>query len=1298
MAGLSDERREHLLARVREARQLAEAAYSERLKLFGIWASCSRSHTHSYDCYVLPRDQLPLGPEEARLRPAIEAALGREAVGVPPGANAGERAAKSVARFISGAAFTLLNRLSALRAMEVRGLAEETVARRSRYGGRSLREYRVAQAHPSLTPDGVLEQALRQAFAEASEEIGAVFEPADPYGLLLPEPKSLRELHRILGEDVTEDDWRADDVLGWVYQYYQDEARRAFRAGRGRGQRGAADADQMAAINCLYTPHWVVRLLVDNSLGRLLLEHQGRMAEATAKVWDEGQLQSQAGETVFDLCRYLEPGAAAPEAPMTKPLREIRVLDPACGSGHFLVYAFDVLWRAYRQAEPETPPEEHASAILERNLFGIDIDLRACQLAALGLYLKAKSYAPAFRPRTVNVVCADVRILDGERTKTFLEGLHDDPALQGIARRLLRDLGNTGEIGSLLKVREPFEGLLHLRKAAEEAKQSETDVVEVPRLQGIIKDRTTAEILAALRDFEQDALDRSDMGGQLFASEAERSLGLLSLLSQRYDVVLMNPPYNKRQELPDVTRAYLAERYDRTQDNIYAAFIEQAVDLAAPGGFIGMLTPMAYLYLRTMRELRTEILAEQAPPELAVEFAWDILDPAQIQTAAAVLRKAGGQGTDKRRLRTFWDLTAPKGGPAKEATFISGLARLRGSENVPERYQASLNQLALVPGSPYAYWAPEELREAFAKYPPLDRDNARNATAEKLADVKQGLATADDVRFTRRWWEVPAEQLGQSKRWAPFVKGENYARYYHDPSLVVLWENDGEEIRNFRDDRGQQRSRPQALGFYFREGLTWQLVNANRRARTRYLPRGCIFAHKGPSLFPAGLHPSAPFSLLGLLNSSLANLAMVMLTTERSWEVGQVSRVPVAPQVLQSDCLAKAAREAHDLLAAWDTGRETSSRFIAPRLAHIALPVPGAPVTGHPLADGFTWPAYPAWEEIAALKGSTGTSLAELLSLLARRRQRLASRVAELEAEIDREVFRCYGLEDQAVAMTSALQRRLGVTVDDEEDASDEAQEAEEADDTEVVSTSDDDREEVAQLLSWYVKRAMDTSTSAIVPVVPPTGGGLLGSVRELLRTDWGEKRAWQMEDEVHDTLGCSLEEWLLHEFFPFHVRLYRNRPVFWLLWSAPSRRGRGRREPAFACLLDYRRLTSDTLLLVRGKLVAAALDGLRADAERLEREATEARLGGGAGAAQRRQAAQEANAKVMELEAFDQALAAVLRRARSSPTEGGSWVARKVAQVSKDGYSPDQDFGVLVNISPLRDAGVLHPAAQKVK
>jgi len=1286
MAGLPDARRESLRRLIREARRRAEVAYEGRLKALGLWTSCSRQHQHIRDCYVIPLDRLDLSAEDRVARAALEAALEREEVGFAD-LLPSERAPRAVGRLIRGAAFTLCNRLAALRALEVRGLVTETVARSAAYGGRSLREYRIAQADPELPPDQVTERALREGFDEAAREIGALFDPGDPYGLLLPDPRSLRELLRLFGEEVTEEDWRADDVLGWIYQYYQDEARGAFRRGRGRGGRRAADADEMAAINCLYTPHWVVRALVDNSLGWLLLERQGRLEEAAGHRWSEEELRHAQGETVGEFCRYLVPPPAPGERPAAKPLREIRVLDPACGSGHFLIYAFEVLWRAYREAEPDVPPEEHAATVLERNLFGIDIDLRACQLAALGLYLKAKEHAPGFRPRALNVVCADARILDGQRREAFLRRLGDDRPLQRVAERLLTDLRYTAEIGSLLRVREPFEALFRRRRTREAAQAALGEVgPEQLRLEGVApRKRTLGEILDALQAFEREAVERSDMGGRLFAADAERSLGLLSLLSQRYDVVLMNPPYNKRQELPAATREYLSRHFKRTHHNVYAAFIEQAVDLAAPGGLVGMLTPLAYMYLGQLRPLRSEIIGAEAPPELVLEFGWDILDPAQIQTAGTVLRKVEG-APDPTRPRTFFDLTATRGSAAKEEAFVSALAALRRREEPESRYVISLEELSRVPSSPYAYWAPGALRRAFSRFPPLDRDNAGAPRAEKVAEVKQGLATADDARFTRRWWEVPAEQIGRGRRWVPFVKGEEYARYYHDPSLVVLWEDGGKELDAF------ERSVIRNPNFYFGEGLTWQAVNVNRRVRTRYLPPGCIFAHAGPSIFLDRPGERATFSLLGLLNSSLANLAMLALTPERRWEVGQVSLLPVAPDALQSEGLARVAREIHDLLAAWDTGEETSTRFVAPRLAQVAFPLPEGPRTGHPLAQDFAWPRCDPWREIASLTGSPEMPLGELLSILAERRRRLEVRVAELEVAVDREVFCYYGLEEEAPAILDALRRRLGLAAEDggeeEEEVVDEAPEA-----------LHDDLDEVRRLLSWYARRAIEASTEPVVPLDPRAPGNIVAGVRELLRGDWGKERASLIEDEIHDLLSCSLEEWLTREYFPFHVRLYRNRPIFWLLWSALRGRGRARRAPAFACFVDYRRLTEDTLRVVRGRLLARTLDQLRAEAERLEREATEERIAKGRQAARLARAAEDARAGVDELERYDARLAALLASAEvDDPGPGASWLERMVRSVRAEGYRPDLHLGVLVNITPLREAGILHPAAEKVR
>lgn len=1269
MKGLADGRRPEVRRIVRQARRDAEAAFVDRLRALGVRSDCGRSHEHSPDCYRLAADVLRLSPADAEIRLLVDAALRREESGFT-NLPAAERTRVGIERYVRGAAFTLFNRLAALRALEVRGHVDETVMRRPAYGGRSLREYRIAQAEPALSADRVTELALREGFAAAAEQIGSLFEPDDPYAATLPGPAQARGLMKVFGEDVTEDDLRADDILGWTYQYWQDEAREAFRAGRGRGRRTAADADDMAAINCLYTPHWVVRALVDNSLGRLLLERRGCLEAALAHRWSEDELRQPAGDTVGEFCRYLiRPTGTPDESLAGRPLRSIRVLDPACGSGHFLIYAFEVLWRAYREEEPDIAPAEHAASILEHNLFGIDIDLRACELAALGLYLKAREYAPEMRPRGLNVICADNRLTDGAKTEAFLHQLGDDRELRRVAEQLLGDLRSTAEIGSLLRVRGPFLRLLDQRVPSKTNGGAQMVLGQ--------RDRTLTEVIDALHDFERSAVERQDMGGRLFAADAERSIGLVAALARDYDVVLMNPPYNKRQELPAVAREYLAERYPRTQHNIYSAFIEQTVELARPGGFVGMLTPLAYMYLRQFQVLRTEILGQIAPPEVLLEFGWDILDPAQIQTAATVVRRL--KVSEPNRERVFVDLTAPAGSVAKEAAFIAAATGNRAAGNAEDVYLSTPTEMTKVPGSPFAYWVPRHLLDTFERFPPLDRDNARTPKAVKIADSKQGLATADDARNLRRWWEVPPATIGVSRSWVPFIKGEQYARWYHDPSLVVLWANDGDALRTF--DRAVIRN----PGFYFREGLTWQLVSAHRRVRTRYLPPGSIFGHKGPSAFQPD--PRTIWPLLGFLNSALCNLLMLVLTTERGWEVGQVSLLPIAPEILGSEGLAAAARELHDLHLAWDTGRPTSTRFSAPRLLQAASG-DRQPATGHPFAEAFTWPSSSAWAAIDALRGSTESSLGELGQLVARRRRHLEARIAELEREVDDEVFRCYGLAAEAEEIRATLQRRLGTVVDEGgDDSKDDESEESEAGGGEIES-----------LAGYYACRAVAAAEDGVVPANERETGNLLQRVRRLLVDDWGEARAQRLEEELEDALGKPLSAWLLNDWFPLHLREFRNRPICWQLWS--GRRGRRAVAPAFICFLDYHRLGADTVRLVQGRYVRPALDRLRGELDRLGRESSEAGVTGSKEAGRARRAAEAAREREAELRDFDAALTSLIEDPPSAPAvpAAASWVRSKIAEVSGNGYRPVVDYGVLVNISPLIQAGVMHPAADGIR
>ena len=341
-------------------------------------------------------------------------------------------------------------------------------------------------------------------------------------------------------------------------------------------------------------------------------------------------------------------------------------------------------------------------------------------------------------------------------------------------------------------MRAPFERLFEARKKTIDELRKEgrqLELFKVPEEQlsfGDAKVSVPAEITIEdieryLELFEKQALERHSIGDILFSIDAARSVGLLSILMKKYDVILMNPPYG---DVTHKAKVYLKEQYPKTHNDVYATFIEQAVDLAEEGGYVGMLTNLSFMYLSSYQWLRENILKDTAPPRLILEFGWGILDGAQIQTVGTVLRK-GKRNPDEET--SFIRLTEPPT-EEKEKLFTEALNHILEGRSHPEVFEASLEDLAQVPGMPYAYWAPPRLRELFINYPPLDTDRAVKKAQHKIADVKEGLSTKNDKRFVRKWWEVKSDLISNrrelsfqlEKCWVPFAKGDEYARYYSD--------------------------------------------------------------------------------------------------------------------------------------------------------------------------------------------------------------------------------------------------------------------------------------------------------------------------------------------------------------------------------------------------------------------------------------------------------------------------------------------------------------------------------------
>ena len=598
---LAKNRRENLLTHVKEARKIVEEAFDRALVGLG-----------------LPKDREPLPPErltnpdKQKIRKAIDEVIAsdREAGGMSY--------VDARRRYLEHCAFTLVNRIAALRAMEVRGfLPKSVIAQDVQYGGvsawaRDILEARsvevLGESITVRTADEARWQAIRAACVAASRDVAIVFDVQDEYSVLVPEPAAIKGLVVELTETVTTDEWAADDILGWVYQYYNVPANVDYRV-RKRRRGYKMSADDMIVANQFYTPHWVVRVLVDNTLGRIWWESipdlaRRRLGEKASE--NEIRVEEERLRRICrDTCSYLVPlpdeqrlgwwgeearinaearavaearkrfdaaaikpeGGPIPSPPSVsprpwKPVRELKIIDPACGSAHFLLYVFDVLRRMY-EIEPESGRPETADVpnlILAENLHGIDVDLRACQLGTFNLYLKARlafreiTGRDSFHPSKLNIVCAGARITEGEERAELLASFDSTPLARELAEGILNNLSKTAEIGSLLKVREQFEPLLRRQRLIQGKPVQSSLFGGSPAYQRNffvdreIEELSLPQVLDRLKGFESEARPRGDVGKLLFAHEMAKSCGMVDLLTQTYDVALMNPPYGKMPE------------------------------------------------------------------------------------------------------------------------------------------------------------------------------------------------------------------------------------------------------------------------------------------------------------------------------------------------------------------------------------------------------------------------------------------------------------------------------------------------------------------------------------------------------------------------------------------------------------------------------------------------------------------------------------------------------------------------------------------------------------------------------
>ena len=678
--------------------------------------------------------------------------------------------------------------------------------------------------------------ALNDALPDMFEKLGSYTEMLLPNNILKPESVLGR-----LVRDIPEEDFRdAVQIIGWLYQYYNTEPKQAVFDGLKKNVK--ISKDKIPAATQLFTPDWIVRYMVENSLGRLWLEsHPNDKLKASWKYYLE---EAEQTPEVAEHLRVLRAQSSV------KSPEDIRLIDPCMGSGHILVYAFDVLMQIYESEGYSA--RDAAKLILEKNLYGIDIDDRAYQLSYFALMMKARQYDKRLFSHHVEPnICAvqesnglHVREYEGERLS-----LLDLP--RSVAEYLIEVFHDAKEYGSLLNVRDD----------------------QYDALSGY------------LEELQQEGASNLLLQGWL-NTISERMPALIKqakIMSMKYDVVVTNPPYMGGKGQSGAISDFLKNNYPDTKSDTFSAFIERCGDISKRNGFVGMFTPYVWMFIQSYEKLRNMLYTKKDILTL-IQFEYSAFEEATVPVCTFAFRnqKTGMTG-EYLRLVDF------RGGmEVQREKTLEALA----DPKCGYRYTANSDNFEKIPGSPVAYWVSGAMLRTFINGKPLG----------ELSRPRVGQNTGDNSRFLRLWFEVSSQDITfhlctndlerASYKWLPYNKGGDYRKWYGNQEYIINWAHNGTEIKNYAVIRnnGKHWSRYiQNVAYMCKSGITWTFISSSKFA-TRFLPNGFICDVAGSAIYPDEKHV---YYLLGFLNTEICFQILMLMNPTLNFQAGNVAGLPI---------------------------------------------------------------------------------------------------------------------------------------------------------------------------------------------------------------------------------------------------------------------------------------------------------------------------------------------------------------------------------------------------------------------
>ena len=1064
---------------------------------------------------------------------------------------------ESKAQVIEQVAYTWFNRFTALRFMDVNSYTSTGVV--SPAEGQTRPEI-LSEAMAGNLPDGApanitslldgrtpssdpQSEAYRLLLVHACnqwhDQMPFLFEKLDDFTeLLMPEDllsqaSILAEMRKVMTQDVCQD----VEVIGWLYQFYISEKKDQVFAGLKKNQK--ITAENIPAATQLFTPHWIVRYLVENSLGRLWL------------------LNRPTSKLAAQMDYYI-----APEEPETDFLKigkpeEIKVCDPACGSGHMLTYAFDLLYAIYE--EEGYDPAEIPALILKHNLFGIEIDDRAGALAAFALAMKAASRLGRRRYMRMEVtpnicVLQDVAFSAAE--------------MQDVATVVGGDLFTTD-----------------LRETLGQFEQAKNfGSLIVPKL------RDPAEVARLVR--------LKDFGGDLLLREVQdRVLNVLEMaeaLSPKYHVVVANPPYMGGKGMNSRLKDFAKELYPDSKSDLFAMFIERGLCMARDHAYVSIINLPSWLFLSSFENLRLGLIRRCNIQSLLHMgrgiFGVDWGSTAFVICKTAAPEKAGAYF--RLHKRNFQHIKCDDIGKLflnakNDDSFVfdfenyrddvgaTEIPNCRTVAGIPLRFSAKGSDFGLVPGTTIAYWLSEPMKAAFTHGNPLDT----------FAPCRQGIATADNNRFLRNWIEVSSDRLGigfrnrdeaqkSGKTWFPYNKGGDFRRWYGNNEIVINWDNDGSEL---------YQNRPKSVirnpEFFFRDGLTWSFVSSVAFG-IRFSDSGAIFDVGGSSCFPTD---EDLLPVLGFLASKVSVAMLNAMNPTLNYQVGNIASLPLD----------------RSLLAGYSIGSTIEKIVSISRL---------------------DWNAYEtSWDfEVLPLLAAehSADTLGYSYSSLRKHWQGTTVEMQQLEEENNRIFINAYGLQDELnpevaieeITLTSNPAYRYGGNTSEVE------RETRLRADTmaEFLSYAvgcmfgryslDEPGLILAnqgETLADYLARVQDPSFTPdkdnVIPVLDGDwfADDITERFRQFLRVTFGDTHFRENLKFIEDSLGKDLRRYFTKDFYADHVKRYKKRPIYWM-FSSP--------KGSFQALIYMHRYRPDTVSVMLNEYLREFVSKLEAERGRLEK------------------------------------------------------------------------------------------------